>query len=171
MICYFVPWQVSIWARCLMILVERPIKQIKICKSPRFVSWDFLQMVPPAFNPSSCWSGFISHWFPLILLVEEIRRSPPGIYKSREDNGINYQPQLVGRFFSINSMAYFEPWFLKGVRGQKGVGWHQSAAEDPSKFTALFGRMSRASQGFPGINAPAGVLSKLINCNSHISRL
>ena len=32
-----------------------------------------------------------------ILLMEEIRRSPPGMYKTLVNNGRNYQPQLVSR--------------------------------------------------------------------------
>ena len=37
-------------------------------------------------------------------LREEVRRSPPGMYKTGATNtGINYQPQLVSRISSINS--------------------------------------------------------------------
>ena len=46
----------------------------------------------------------------VILLMEGIRRSP-GMYKTLYDNGINYQPQLVQDFWTINSRIVLENWW------------------------------------------------------------
>ena len=48
-------------------------------------------------------------WIPLYICTHTVDgrnpKQPPGMYKNRANIGINYQPQLVSRISSINSMT------------------------------------------------------------------